>query len=188
MNHTDQNGLKASAYLLGISVEELIDVLNNASQIKEIHTTSGFPLSLPTRTSQTQPASKVGDAEHKGRRVDTPVPQEPSDANANEHQRDRVIRYTGKVEGSLLGSPHWEHPEGEWVKWEDYARLKAEVERLSKKEDYFHDLLNQYALDDMRLTAQVERLRKAGIAMGMCLPDTDEANKAYRDFEAGGLS
>jgi len=42
------------------------------------------------------------------------------------------------------------------------ARLKAEVERLSKKEDYHHDLLNQYALDDMRLTAQVERLIKAG--------------------------
>ena len=39
-------------------------------------------------------------------------------------------RYTGKTEGSLLGSPHWEHPEGEWVKWEDYASLKAEVERL----------------------------------------------------------
>jgi hypothetical protein len=40
-------------------------------------------------------------------------------------------RYTGKVEGLLLGSPHWEHPEGEWVKWEEYACLKAEVERLT---------------------------------------------------------
>lgn len=37
------------------------------------------------------------------------------------------IRYTGKTEGLLLGSPHWEHPEGEWVKWEDYARLKADL-------------------------------------------------------------
>ena len=45
------------------------------------------------------------------------------------------IRYTGKTEGSLLGSPHWEHPKGEWVKWEDYARLKAEVERLTKAGD-----------------------------------------------------
>lgn len=42
----------------------------------------------------------------------------------------KLKRYTGKTEGSLLGSPHWEHPEGEWVKWEDYAFLKAEVERL----------------------------------------------------------
>ena len=44
-------------------------------------------------------------------------------------------RYTGKTEGSLLGSPHWEHPEGEWVKWEDYARLQAENERLRKAGD-----------------------------------------------------
>ena len=36
--------------------------------------------------------------------------------------------------------------------------------------------------------AEVRRLKQAGIAMGMCLPDTDEANKAYRDFEAGGQS
>jgi hypothetical protein len=53
-----------------------------------------------------------------------------------------------------------EHYNGKWVSYADYARLKAEVERL----------------------------RKAGIAMGMCLPDTDEANKAYRDFENGGQS
>jgi len=44
-------------------------------------------------------------------------------------------------------------------------QLKAQVERLSKKEDYLHDLLNQYALDDMRLQAKVERLTKAGDAM-----------------------
>jgi cell division protein FtsB len=68
------------------------------------------------------------------------------------------------------------------------ARLKAEVERLSKKEDYHHDLLNQYALDDMRLTRQVETLRKLGTIMGTHLPDTDEANRAYIDFEAGGKS
>ena len=45
------------------------------------------------------------------------------------------IRYTSKTEGSVLGSPHWEHPEGEWVNYEDYARLKAEVERLTKAGD-----------------------------------------------------
>ena len=188
MNHTDQNGLKASAYLLGISVEELIDVLNNASQIKEIRTTSGFPLSLPTRTSQTQPAPKMGDAEHKGCRINTPVPQEPSDANANEHQRDRVIRYTGKTECSVLGSPHWECQEGEWVKWEDYANLKAEVERLERQVNYWRIEAETDNARWLRCLEDNERLRKAGIAMGMCLPDTDEANKAYRDFEAGGLS
>jgi hypothetical protein len=41
---------------------------------------------------------------------------------------------------------------------QDIKSLKSEVERLGKLEDYHHDLLNRYALDDMRLTAQVERL------------------------------
>jgi len=42
------------------------------------------------------------------------------------------------------------------------ARLKAEVERLEKLEEYLQNTLNQYALDDMRLQAKVERLTKAG--------------------------
>jgi predicted RNase H-like nuclease (RuvC/YqgF family) len=45
---------------------------------------------------------------------------------------------------------------------EENARLKAEVERLEKTEEYLQNTLNQYALDDMRLQAQVERLTKAG--------------------------
>jgi len=45
------------------------------------------------------------------------------------------------------------------------AELKAEVERLEKTEEYLQNTLNQYALDDMRLQAQVERLTKAGDAM-----------------------
>jgi hypothetical protein len=85
MNHTAQNSLKASAYLLGISVEELIDVLHNASQIKEIRTTSGFPLSLPIRTGQKKPAPEVCGADDKRCRTDTSVPKEPSDSNANQH-------------------------------------------------------------------------------------------------------
>jgi hypothetical protein len=54
-------------------------------------------------------------------------------------------RYTGKTEGTVLGSPHWEHPEGEWVKWDDYARLKAEVERLTKAGDAMAaDLIGEF--------------------------------------------
>jgi hypothetical protein len=48
---------------------------------------------------------------------------------------------------------------------QENARLKAEVERLEKKEEYLQNTLNQYALDDMRLQAEVERLRKAGDAL-----------------------
>jgi hypothetical protein len=72
------------------------------------------------------------------------------------------IRYTGKTENSVIGSPHWEHPEGEWVKFEDYARLKAEVERLTKENALAtprHLIASQ---DITSLREQVERLTKAG--------------------------
>ena len=89
------------------------------------------------------------------------------------------------------------------------ANLKAEVERLEsdlklekENEDRLvrlwqtannevHGQRSQIAAlidNQTSLKAEVARLRKAGIAMGICLPDTDEANKAYRDFEAGGQS
>jgi len=77
-----------------------------------------------------------------------------------------------QAQKTLGGDVMQAHEQGDYVEFRDYQwlltekqRLDAEVERLSKKEDYHHDLLNQYALDDMRLTAQVERLTKAGDAM-----------------------
>jgi cell division protein FtsB len=54
------------------------------------------------------------------------------------------------------------------------ARLKAEVADLKSTPD--------------RFKAEVERLRKLGTEMGKHLPDTDAANRAYIDFEAGGQS
>ena len=92
-------------------------------------------------------------------------------------------RYTGKTEGSLLGSPHWEQPEGEWVKWEDYARLKAltvemdktinisqagcrelkaEVKRLTNNCDYLDQKLDEELDKSAMLCGQIERLTKAG--------------------------
>ncbi len=47
-------------------------------------------------------------------------------------------------------------------------------------------LLRAEREENARLKAEVERLRKAGTEMGKHLPDTDEANRAYIDFEAGG--
>jgi hypothetical protein len=92
------------------------------------------------------------------------------------------IRYTGETElWSILGSPHWEHPEGEWVKWEDYARLKAECQARQAENSVL-------AVECDSLKAEVETLRKLGTEMGKHLPDTDEANRAYIDFEAGGKS
>ena len=83
----------------------------------------------------------------------------------NKNTMSEPKRYTGKTEGTVLGSPHWEHPEGEWAKWEEYARLKAEVERLQdfndglmamRWQDEKGNLLT--AADYNRLRAEVERL------------------------------
>jgi hypothetical protein len=59
------------------------------------------------------------------------------------------------------------------------ARLKAEVERLEKTEEYLQNTLNQYALDDMRLQAQVERLTKAGDAMASSIQFNEEMSQDY---------
>jgi len=45
-----------------------------------------------------------------------------------------------------------------WVKWEDYARLKAEVERLT-------DFTTRTIIPNEELQAQVDRLTKL---LGMC--------------------
>jgi len=47
MNHTKQNSLKACAYMLGITVEELIDALKRATKEKPIKTLSGHNFEIP---------------------------------------------------------------------------------------------------------------------------------------------
>jgi uncharacterized protein YaiL (DUF2058 family) len=82
------------------------------------------------------------------------------------------------------------------------ARLKAEVERLTsdlQMEKENEDRLvrewqkannEAYGLGAQvaALIDEVKRLRKLGTEMGKHLPDTDEANRAYIEFEAGGQS
>jgi hypothetical protein len=53
-------------------------------------------------------------------------------------------------------------PDGGWVSWEDYARLKAEVERLTA-------FTTRTIIPNEELQAQVERLTKAGDAMELTL-------------------
>ena len=55
-----------------------------------------------------------------------------------------------------------EHPNGEYVLHSDYARLQAEVERLTQNTD---KLCKHGDLEIERLKAEVERLRKAGDAL-----------------------
>ena len=59
-----------------------------------------------------------------------------------------------KVKGKFE-SPEFERDNGEWVKFEDYARLKAEVERLTEARDYFiHKIILK--------NEQVDELTSAG--------------------------
>ena len=106
MNHTAQNGLKASAYLLGITVEELIDVLNNASKIKEIRTTSGCPFILPTREGTEESTPEVRFADNQRRRSDTDGFKEPDYTNADECKRAVTRLYVS------LG--YWQIEAGYW--------------------------------------------------------------------------
>ena len=72
-------------------------------------------------------------------------------------------RYIAKISWTQIETQ--EHPNGEFVLWQDYARLKAEVERLKS------NLLGRDAtimgLDSTIKCreAEVERLRKAGDEM-----------------------
>ena len=61
------------------------------------------------------------------------------------------------------------------------ARLKAEVELWKYRSDNWQKFVQISQ-------SKFERLRKLGTEMGKHLPDTDEANRAYIDFEAGGRS
>jgi hypothetical protein len=62
--------------------------------------------------------------------------------------------------------------EQEYIRYEDYARLKAEVERLTDKirvsdnhAQCLEFVINSGTANELRLQAQVERLTKAGDAM-----------------------
>jgi DNA repair exonuclease SbcCD ATPase subunit len=64
----------------------------------------------------------------------------------------------------------YEAVDGEWVRYEDYARLKAEVERLTERNQHLEQIdsylqsanLNAEEQRSLELEAQVERLTKAG--------------------------
>lgn len=82
MNHNNQNGLKASALLLGLSVEELIQILHNANSVKEIRTASGQPFILPAVWSE-EKQSEVHLLDNQGRREPSAIPTLKENGDAN---------------------------------------------------------------------------------------------------------
>jgi hypothetical protein len=68
--------------------------------------------------------------------------------------------------------------------------LNAQVETLTAELRCLEAVIRSHERVDCltvaNLKAENARLRKAGTEMGKHLPDTDEANRAYIDFEAGG--
>lgn len=111
MNHTAQNGLKSSALLLGISVEELIDVLHNATKIKEIRTPSGCAFILPTRESTEKSAPEVHSPDSQGRRPHPDGFTPPDYANPDECKR-AVTRLEASLGYWQIEADYWH---GMWL-------------------------------------------------------------------------
>lgn len=66
--------------------------------------------------------------------------------------------------------------------------MKVKVSEQSIKHLVDNDCVDMVVAYIRKLEAENARLRKAGAVMGQHLPDTDEANAAYADFEKGGQS
>ena len=159
MNHTAQNSLKASAYLLGLSVEELIDVLHNASKVKEIRTASGCPFVLPVRESKEESPSEVRQPVSEGRRTDTDCFTEPNYANADECKR-AVTQLMHSLDYWQIEATYWHD------KW--LTNLKSEADQFKAEVDLPDgwnssvakacDLIAEKDKENARLKDEVERL------------------------------
>jgi len=68
----------------------------------------------------------------------------------------------------------------------EIARLHAENAKLKQEADLWKLRSDNWQKFVQLLEEERLRLKKAGTEMGKHLPDTDEANKAYNDFENGG--
>jgi hypothetical protein len=51
-----------------------------------------------------------------------------------------------------------EHPQGDFIDYQDYARLKAEVERLTKAGDGLHAFLINYIVEGRISSAYLNKL------------------------------
>jgi chromosome segregation ATPase len=82
---------------------------------------------------------------------------------------------------SIFNPQEQENPNGAWVHYADYARLKAEVERLTKESDIFEKCCEHQKNRIERLKAEVERLteRLGGVRLIVTEEMYDELNTKY---------
>jgi hypothetical protein len=80
-------------------------------------------------------------------------------------------RYTNKETPYHSGFPHWESPNGEWVRWEDYALLKSELDRLQNNVDYLDAALDREIDKNAELAGIIRKLNDAIISGGAIIPD-----------------
>ena len=62
-----------------------------------------------------------------------------------------------------------EHPQGDFIDYQDYARLKAENARLKTEVEHLMVFCNCTLIPNKELQAQVKRLTKAGDEMNRAL-------------------
>ena len=80
-----------------------------------------------------------------------------------------------------------EETDSKWVRWEDYARLKAENTRLKTEVQHLMVFCNCTLIPNKELQAKVERLTKAGDEMARVVSSFgfDEAPIAWNRAKEG---
>jgi hypothetical protein len=73
-------------------------------------------------------------------------------------------------------------------KWGEMVQAMTRVKELEANLEKSDGVVWTLTIENARLKQQVALLRKLGTEMGKHLPDSDAANRAYIDFEAGGKS
>jgi chromosome segregation ATPase len=106
-----------------------------------------------------------------------------SDIKLEKENEDRLVREFQKANNEVYGLQRQVA-----ALIDDQARLKSDTARLKNNNDYLDQKLDEEIARAASFAGEIARLRKFGTEMGKHLPDTDEANRAYIDFEAGGRS
>ena len=73
-------------------------------------------------------------------------------------------RYKVATDSPWFGNGPYVDADGEYVRYEDYARLKAKVERLTKAGDALHSFLIDYIVENRLSSAYLNKLDDGWLA------------------------